>query len=95
MGKEALVSSDEELMDALDEFQDAIDSEDPVRNADVSRDTLFESEISPPYEPTTSPTSRPERRRFSITISDNFALQTIYEELFANGEAVNVELGLW
>ena len=77
-----LVSDDEELLEAMDEFQDAFDS----ANAKVSSEILKASG--------TTPVSRSEKGAL-LDVPKDFVIRDIWTELFRESQTIDIELGLW
>ena len=95
MGKQTLIFNEGDLIEALDEFQDAIDLEESVRNLGAA-EILHHSETLPSYEETdASRAVEQELRRSSVGVSENLTLQSTYEDLFKDGGIVDVQLSLW
>ena len=97
----AIVKNDEELLDALDQFQDALDTpQPPTSSADAGEE---ESDGPPPYDvgPPPFAVSReiphpaPEVRRIAVEIPENFTVLASSEGLFKEGGIIDIELALW
>lgn len=82
LGLEVLISDDEELLEAMDEFQDAFDG----AHATVSSEILKASGIT---------SVRRSEKAILLDIPTDFVIRDIWTELFRESQTIDVELGLW
>jgi len=97
MGLQELIFNDEDLDNALDKFQDAIDLEKDVAESGAAA-ILQHEECLPSYSGSMSETvsNTPEKqRRTSVDLLEDFSLRTTYDALFENGGVICLEIGLW
>ena len=98
MGLQELIFDDEDLDNALDKLQDAIDLEMDVRESGAAA-ILQHEECLPSYSGSMSETvsniPEKERRGSYVDLLEDFALRTTYNELFENGGIICLEIGLW
>jgi hypothetical protein len=94
LASQVLISNDEDLMDAMDKFQEAFDAAQTAVISDAP-ETLQELEEPPQYKATLVSDSQAEGQRIRLDIPEDFAFQDAYEDLVQESGIICIKLSLW
>lgn len=91
---QTLIFGDQELDDALDALQDAIELEQQVTRS-RALDILQPLDDCPAYSELDDTAKTPTERRSSVDMLADFSLRTMYDELYQDGGIIDMEIALW